>query len=46
MSIVASHKVSKGGHLPFFSLFLSLLFCLKIFFYIVGLRAEDLVISF
>ena len=30
--LVTSHKVPKGGHLSFFSLFLSLIFCLKIFF--------------
>ena len=44
-----SSRVAQGslGCTSFFSLFLSLLFCLKIFFFnIVGLRAEDLVIGF
>ena len=36
---VALDKVPEGGHLSIFSLFLSLLFCLKI----VGLRLECLV---
>ena len=36
---VVSDKVPGGGHLSMFSLFLALLFCLKI----VGLRVEGLV---